>query len=53
MNVVYKNYKFNCMKCYKYYSHQKKNIVQISMNREMMTLAVIAEKITERNTAGT
>lgn len=43
------------MKCYKYYSHQKKKtiIVPFSMNRELMTLAVIAEKITERNAAGT
>lgn len=41
------------MKCYKYYSHQEKTIVPFSMNRELMTLAVIAEKITERNAAGT
>lgn len=41
------------MQCNKNYSRQEKTIVPFSMNRELMTLAVIAEKITERNAAGT
>lgn len=32
------------MQCKKNYSHQEKTIVPFSMNRELMTLAVIAEK---------
>lgn len=36
-----------------YDSHQKKKtIVPFSVNRELMTLAVIAKKITERNAVG-
>lgn len=41
------------MQCNKNYSHQEKTIVPFSMNRELMTVAVIAEKITERNAADT